>query len=460
MLRVLLSLLTFTLLISPVQADVQLAPIFGDDMVLQRDMLVPVWGTASPGEEVTVSFLEQKKSTTANKDGKWLVKLDKLTAGGPHKLVIEGKNKVQLTGVLVGEVWVCSGQSNMVWRLRQSENAENESKNANLPKVRFNAGSKWQTCTPTTAMEFSACGYYFGRDLAKKLDVPIGLINRSVGGTSARRWTAQTAMEAEPALKPFMASILKPVEAKPKDKDKNKNKDKPKAPQKPGDLYAANIQPLVGFAIRGVIWYQGESDAGRADEYAVLFPTLIRSWRSAWGQGDFPFLFVQLAPIGGARTWPMLREVQFLTLTLVPNTAMAVIIDSDVGIHPVKKELPGSRLALAARALAYGEKLVYSGPVYKAMKIENEKAELSFNHVGGGLQFKGEKAVGWEVLDATGKSHPAEARIDGEKVVVWSKDVARPTAVRYGWSNDPRCNLYNREGLPASPFRTDVPMKK
>jgi sialate O-acetylesterase len=262
-----------------------------------------------------------------------------------------------------------------------------------------------------------------------------------VGGTSARRWTAAEVIDTEPTLKPFAAAIKKGVAGK-------------SGKGKPGDLYASLIKPLIPFAIRGVIWYQGESDAGHPDEYAALFPAMIRSWRAAWKHGDFPFLYVQLAPIGGRSGWERLREVQLQTLS-VPKTALAVIIDGDAGIHPLKKQLPGGRLALAARALAYGEKIVYSGPIYKSMKRDGDRIVLNFDHGGGGLVAKGETLTGFTVLDEDGKSHAAQAKIEGDKVIVSSKDATKPVAVRYGWASNPGCNLCNKEGLPASPFRTD-----
>lgn len=431
-------------------ADPKPAPIFTKGMVLQRGMTVPVWGTAAPEEEITVSFLKQTKKATADKDGKWMVKLDSLEAGGPYKMKITGKKSVELDDILVGEVWLCSGQSNMGWRLSQSANAKAEAASADYPKIRYTAGPNqpWVACSPKNAGSFSACAYYFGRDLHKALKVPVGLVHRSVGGTSARRWVSLAAMKAEPAMKPFVETIEKQMSVKP-----------PKGKRGPGgvgDLYKGFIQPLEGFAIKGAIWYQGESDAGRPAEYAALFPTLIRSWRKAWGQGNFPFLYVQLAPHSGK--WELLREVQLKTLA-VPNTAMAVITDSDRGIHPTKKQLPGGRLALAARAIAYGEKIVYSGPIIDSAKFDDGKAVLNFKHVGGGLKAGGDELTGFEIAGANGKFVPAEAKIDGDTVVVSSKSVAKPAQVRYAWAPAPKCNLFNKEGLPASPFRTEEKKK-
>jgi sialate O-acetylesterase len=427
-----------------VRADVKLAPIFGDHMVLQRDMKVPVWGKAAPGEEVTVAFLDQKKITKADEDGKWLVKLDELKAGGPYELTVQGKNTVTLKDVLVGEVWVCSGQSNMQWQLSGTENAAEVIKVSDNPKLRLNGGGGWAVSSPKTSGKFSGTGYYFGRDLQKALGVPVGLINRSVGGTSARLWTSQAAIKGSPELKPFAAAILK--------EDKKGN-------VTAGRLYEGMIRPLIPLAIRGVIWYQGESDAGRPAEYKELFRTLIRSWRSDWGQGDFPFLFVELGAIGpapkganGPVGWGPIREAQAAALAL-PKTAMAGFIDSDSDLHPRKKHLAGERLALAARAIAYGEKLEYAGPMFESMKVEGDKVVVRFRHTGGGLVVKGDALKGFAVAGPDGKYAWADAKIESDTVVLSSKEVVRPVAVRYGWASNPQCNLYNREGLPAVPFR-------
>ncbi|QDU27402.1 hypothetical protein ETAA8_24890 [Anatilimnocola aggregata] len=435
---------------SPASAQVKVAPIFGNGMVLQREIAVPVWGTASPGEEVTVTLGEQKQTAKADEMGKWQVELNKLTAGGPHELTVAGKNMLKFTDVLVGEVWLCSGQSNMAWRLAQC-NADAEISAANDDQLRHNGGgSNWQKTTPQTAGNFSGVGYYFGKELRKALGVPVGLINRSVGGTSARLWTSRAVIESADELKPFLASLLKP------DVDKQ-GKEKP---LNLGVLYEGHIRPVVPYGIRGAIWYQGESDAGRPAEYAQLFPTMIKSWRKDFNQGDFPFLFVQLAPIGGAQKqpaeggWGPIREAQNAALAL-PNTAVAVIVDSDVDLHPKKKEIPGARLAQAARAIAYGEKVTPSGPLYDSVKFEAGKAIVSFKHVDKGLETRGEKLTGFAIAGDDGKFVWADAKVEGDKVVVSSPDVPKPVAVRYGWASNPACNLFSASGMPASPFRTD-----
>jgi sialate O-acetylesterase len=440
--RFLLTALALAGLLTPARADVRPAPIFANGMVLQRDMPVPIWGTAAAEEEVTVSFLGQKKTAKADAKGKWKVTLDKLSAGGPHELTVAGKNEVKLTNVLVGEVWLCSGQSNMVWTLKQSENAEKEASSADLPKVRLSrAAGPWAECSPKTAPGFSACAYYFGRDLHRELKVPIGLVVRAVGGTSARLWTSSETVETDETLAPFKKDILEGQVGKDKKPVRNT-----------GILYNQHIRPLEGFAIRGTIWYQGESDAARPEEYAALFPAMIRSWRKAWGQGDTPFLFVQLAPIKGRGNWGPIREAQAGTLAL-PATAMVVITDGDADIHPKKKQLPGTRLALAARAVAYGEKVEYAGPTFASQKIDGERVTLSFKHVGGGLAVRGDKLIGFTVVDAAGKEHAAEAAIEGETVVVTAKGV-KPVGVRYAFTSLAEGTLINKERLPASPFRS------
>ena len=422
-----------------VHADVAVAKIFANNMVLQRGMKVPVWGKAAPGELVTVTFLEQKVAVKADEKGNWSLKLNELKEGGPYEMTVEGKNTVKFTNVLVGEVWVCSGQSNMAWTMSQLDKSGKITESAKFPKLRLNGGT-WQECTPDSAIKFSATAYYFGVDLQKALgDVPVGLINRSVGGTSARPWTSKAAIAADSDLKPYQEAILKGGA---------------------GSLYEGHIRPLVPYAMRGVIWYQGESDASRPDEYTILFKTLIRSWRADWAQGEFPFLFMHLGATGGAAKdpsqigWGPIREAQSAALVL-PNTAVAAFHDSDSDLHPRKKEIAGARLALAARAIAYGEKIVYSGPQFDTLKIDGDKAIVSFKHAGGGLVAKGDVIKGFAIAGADGKFVWADAKIDGDKVVVSSKSVSQPAAVRYGFASNPQCTLYNRENLPALPFRTD-----
>ena len=470
-------------------ADVKLHGLFSDNMVLQRDAAVPVWGWADDGEKVTVEFRNQKVSTTA-KGGKWMVKLKKLKAGGPDDLRVAGKNALTLKNVLVGEVWIASGQSNMEWPMRASYEPETEiAKTANpllrlytVPKLkadepRDNVPNSWQECGPSTTSNFSAVAYYFGRDLAKALNVPVGIIHTSWGGSPAEVWMSHKVLSSNPAYKAdildaYAAQAEKAREAianfekeqaAAKAEGKAFNKRRPNLPWKPTELYNGMIAPLIPYSIAGAIWYQGESNAGRAHQYRSLFADMIRNWRNDWGQGDFSFLLVQLAPFMAIKdqpadsTWAELREAQALATTKLPKVGMAVITDvgDEKDIHPKKKEPAGARLALAARKIAYGEDIVYSGPIYKSMKIKEGKAILSFRNTGSGLEARDGELKGFAIAGADQKFVWAKAEIQGDTIVVSSAEVSEPVAVRYGWADYPVVNLWNKEGLPASPFRTD-----
>lgn len=439
-------------------AAVAPASIFTDNAVLQRGISVPVWGTANDGEKVTVRFQKQEVSTTA-KDGKWMVRLAPLKAGGPFTLKI---NDIEFKNILVGEVWICSGQSNMAWTVNNTTTGPVDIARSENPDIRLftvplkasytpltNIESQWVTCEPATTKTFSAVGYYFGRALQKALDVPVGLINTSWGGTFAEAWTSLEGFKAMPEFASWVA---------------DEYTQKADGPNHASVLYNAMINPLVPYAFRGAIWYQGESNAGRAFTYRTLFPGMIKSWRDAWGQGDFPFLFVQLAPYMKIEdapqdsAWAELREAQLLTLKASPKTGMAVI--TDVGnpndIHPRDKEPVGARLALAARKIAYGQDIVDAGPIYKGMKTRGSSITLYFDNVGSGLVAKDGKLTGFAIAGADQKFVWADARIvDDNKVLVSAPSVVNPVAVRYGWANCPVVNLWNKDGLPASPFRTD-----
>lgn len=455
-----LLLLGATLSSGLLHAEVKPNVLFTDGAVLQRGQNVPVWGTANDGEKVTVEFAGQTATTTAQ-GGKWKVELKPLEAGGPFTMKISGDNEVTVNNLLVGEVWVASGQSNMEWTLNASFQPEVEKPKANFPQIRMitakkvasltpldEVQGKWQECSPETVGGFSAVAYYFARDLHAKLGVPVGIISTSWGGTPAQAWTSAEGFEGHPELKGFADQIKAAAEKPP---------EKGPGPHFPGALYNAMIAPVIPYGMKGVIWYQGESNAGQSKQYQTLFPAMIADWRTKWKLGDFPFLFVQIAPFKGQP--PEIREAQFLTLAKSRNTAMAVTTDyGDANdIHPKKKEPVGNRLSLAARALAYGEKLVYSGPLYQEMKAAGDKAWISFSHLGGGLVAKDGDLKGFTIAGADGKFVPAKAEIKGDKVIVSAEGVADPKAVRYGWENVPDVNLFNEEGLPASPFRTDVP---
>lgn len=448
---------------SAVRADVKPNGLFADGMVLQRDRDVPVWGTANPGEKVTVTFRDQSAEAVAGPDGKWRANLKPLkVGGGPDTLKI---NDREIKDVLVGDVWLCSGQSNMQWPMSACDNSEAIA-NAKDDQIRLftvprrgtpepeaDVQGKWDHCTPDSAKDFSAVAYYFGRDLRKALDVPIGLIGTNYGGTPAEAWTTKEALASYPDLFHYAEAAEKHLKEIPADR----------LPHAPSALSNAMIRPLVPFAIRGAIWYQGESNAGRAYEYRTLFPAMIRDWRTLWGQGDFPFLFVQLAPFKeikaepGDSDWAELREAQLLTTKVVPNSAMAVITDvgDEKDIHPKQKGPVGARLALAALALSHGKDVAYSGPSYKSATFAEGKAVVEFKHVGKGLVAKGGPLTGFAIAGRDGKFVPAEAKIEGKTVVVSSPQVPEPVAVRFGWADFPVVNFWNEGGLPASPFRTD-----
>lgn len=615
-------------------------PLFVEHAVLQQGIALPVWGTAAPGEVVTVTMAGQTTTATAGADGKWLVHLAPLPAGGPHTLTIAGSNTIVLDDILVGDVWVCGGQSNMAMQLGPRPGQppvttwEKEVAAASHPQLRLfgvqqtrslsplaTVKGRWQVASPETVKDFSAVCYFFGRDIHLARKTPVGLIHASWGGTSAEAWTGEAALRNLPELEDTVkqleqfradpaaarreyvsqleawfaahdtgsaqgqswsdpaldvaawksmsvpglwedagepdlngvvwlrrtfelpdsvgnvaaelyvdrvddidttfvngskigttagydvarrytipAGVLKPgrnviavrvldtgggggiwgderlqlvldVPGAPaidlagrwRYRVGMRLEDAPAPPtavtgdvNTPTVLFNGMIAPLLPYAIRGVVFYQGESNAGRATQYRSLLPGLIGGWREAWGQGEFPFLFVQIAPY--AEMPPEIREAQFLAWQYTFNTAMVVTTDCGDAhdIHPPHKQPVGARLALAARALAYGEPAEYSGPLFKSMKISGNKVILGFGHMGGGLVAKGGPLRGFTIAGRDDVFHPAQAEIHDHTVVVSSRRVARPTAVRYGWANVPDGNLFNRAGLPASPFRTDV----
>ncbi len=474
---------------------VKLPALISDHMLIQRDAPVRIWGRADPGETINVSFRGLNISTKADAGGAWQAFLPPSPEGGPHTLSILASNTVAIQDVLVGDVWVASGQSNMVWNVGRAANAQTEIAAAGNPRLRLfkvkqasaaapqdDVEGEWMVCSPETVKDFSAVGYFFARALLASEGVPQGVIQSAWGGSRAEAWVERTVLEQDPSLQYTLDDWTRlqakyrederAYQAKLKEWERRTRKPggasvpKPDAPRKPFDqwtpagLYNAMIAPLTPYALRGVIWYQGENNAHRGDglKYRHLFETLIRNWRLAWGQGDFPFLFVQLAnyakvPEGGA--WPELREAQRQTLE-IRNTGMAVIIDigESEDIHPANKQDVGLRLALAARAVAYGQSVTHSGPLARQMTVEAEGvARVRFDHAAGGLKVKGRELAGFEIAGPDGRFMPAEARIDGETVLVTNPAVPVPAAVRYAWANDPPATLYNSAGLPASPFR-------
>lgn len=490
-----------------VQAIVKPNSLFTDNMVLQRGVIVPVWGTAKDGETVTVEFAGQKQTAIAA-NGKWIVKLNALKEGGPLEMTIKGENTIVVKNILVGEVWLCSGQSNMGFPLRSVraigtypkvaevlKDAQNFplirqfsiplKKNITTPALVDDVNGKWKVCDSTTARDFTAVGYFFARELYKKIKMPIGIINSSYGGTACENWMSKETLESFPELKSIFTNYDKAMadypakleEFKKNEKyllegfkrdsadAKNYNREmprKPAAPMSPAErggptgLYNTMIAPLIPYAIKGAVWYQGEANGSRGLQYRTLLPALINNWRTQWGIGNFPFLIVQIP--GWKNHFPELREAQLLTWKKVPNTAMTVINDCDdsVDVHPGNKQPVGERLSLAARAIAYGEKVEFSGPVYKSMKIEGSNIVLSFSHVDKGLVAKDGELKDFTIAGSDNKFVPAKAIIKGKTVVVSADGVTNPVAVRLGWNITPKVNLYNQEGLPATPFRTDL----
>ena len=440
-------------------ADVRLPKIIGDHMVLQQKLPVSVWGWADPGEKVTVTLGQSKVATMADAGGKWIAVCDAMEAGGPCEMTVAGNNTITVKDVLVGEVWVCSGQSNMAMSVSGANNPQEEIAAADYPNIRlFTVGNRiaaspqddcngaWAACSPKTVGGFSATAYFFGRHLHKEVSVPVGLINTSWGGTVAEAWTSHEGLLGEADFAPILQRAAT---------------FNPENPNQASVLHNGMIRPLTALAIRGAIWYQGESNVSRAAQYQKLFPAMITDWRTQWGLGDFPFLFVQLAPFryGGQdpRNCAELWEAQRLTLSLA-NTGMAVTTDigNVTDIHPKNKQEVGRRLALWALAKTHGKDLVYSGPLYESMSAEDGKIRVKFQHVGGGLVAKDDQPLGYfTIAAADGKFVPATAAIDGDTVVVHSEEVAEPVAVRFAWRDDAEPNLFNKEGLPASPFRTD-----
>ncbi|HUT31892.1 MAG TPA: sialate O-acetylesterase [Planctomycetota bacterium] len=412
-------------------ADVKLPAVVSSNMVVQRGVKARIWGTADAGEQVTVTLGTQKQTAKADDKGDWAVVLEPMKEGGPLEMTVAGKNTIKLENVLVGDVWVCSGQSNMEFSEGGCNNAKDEAAAANFPNIRHfglqkavsatplkEAKGAWAVCSPGTVSRFTAVGYFFGRHLHKELNVPIGLLHTSWGGTPAQAWTSRAALEAVPEMQHYVKAL--DAVANPSDEAKKKfeealkkwednaakakeaKKQPPRKPAMPGvgahtpsALYNAMIAPVTPYTIRGAIWYQGESNAGNAKDYRILFPTMIKNWRKDWGQGDFPFLFVQLANFMGVdktpadHGWADLREAQDMTLAL-PKAGQACIIDIGEArdIHPKNKQDVGKRLALAALAIEYGKDIVYSGPRFDKMTVEGNKARIAFKHVGGGLVAK------------------------------------------------------------------------
>ncbi|QEG33077.1 sialate O-acetylesterase [Bythopirellula goksoeyrii] len=473
------------------RAEVSVPNIFSEHMVLQQKQQNKVWGKAEPGEKVSVKIDGQTVDTTAGEDGTWSVMLDPLEAGGPHELVIAGKNTITIGDVLVGEVWICSGQSNMEWAVNNCFDADLVKTTANYPNIRMvnfpNTGSqepvwthpdaRWQVCSPSTVGSYSAVGYFFGRELEQALDVPIGLINNSWGGSAADAWVNRELLEASDEYQPSLErwqkmeeqyeSLTAKTDLTEEEKKQlaNFKNHQMKGNQRPGNLYNGILKSHLGYGIQGVIWYQGESNAGRAYQYRDLFPLMITNWRNEWKEGDFPFYWVQLADFGAEKPepsesgWAELREAQTMTMDKLPNTGEAVIIDVGEGkdIHPRNKVTVGQRLARWALANQYGKKIATHSPRFSSMEKQDGKIILSFDHVDGGWRpFDVNEPIGFTIAGADKQFVKADAKIlDDGRIEVSSSKVTDPVAVRYAWADNPVCNMYDMVGLPLTPFRTD-----
>ena len=500
-------LLSVAISASAAQADVKLPGVFGHHMVLQRDKPVTVWGDAEPGESVTISIAGQTKTVTADAHGDWSTRLDAMEVGGPHQLTVRAANTLTIEDVLVGEVWLCSGQSNMAMSVSGTLNADEEISAADYPQLRMlsversaaeepqnDCQGEWIISNPATAGRFSATAFYFGRQLQKELGVPVGLINSSWGGTAVEAWTSFEAQrvvdELEPIHKPWEQKIAaydpataqrqyEKAAASWKDrvaKAKAAGRRPPRRPanplhprlsqNRPGNLFNGMISPLVPYGVRGAIWYQGErnSNGPTALLYGLQLQTLIADWRSRFDQGNFPFLFVQLPNFMAPQRepsetsgWVIVREGMLNTLR-TPNTGMAVTVDigEEKNIHPKNKQDVGKRLAAWALVTTYGVGKVAGGPIYSSCEKRGDRIIVSFDNVGDGLAVAGDGLLkGFAIAGDDRKFVWADARIEGDKVIVSSSQLGRPVAVRYAWAANPACNLANSAGLPASPFRTD-----
>jgi sialate O-acetylesterase len=479
------------------KGETRLPGILSSHMVLQRDSPIHLWGWSAPGEKVSVALHGIGRDTAADSLGNWSVFLPPETAGGPFELTVTGANRIVLDDVLIGDVWFASGQSNMEMPLKgfpgaPLKDSAEEIAHAAQPRIRLlhipnkaadfplrDSHASWTVCSPETAANFSAAAYFFGRQLNASEHVPIGLIDATWGGTVAEAWVSLESISADASLMPVFATRAQMMRtqaeaaeilARERREDlaaKQAGQPPPNHPWRPDPaswapaaLFNGMVAPATPFTIKGAIWYQGESNSrpGFAPMYARIFPALIADWRAQWHAGDFPFLFVQIANFGsgGDEGWAVIREAQRRSLS-VANTAMVVTVDiGDPGnVHPADKQTVGARLALAARALAYGENVEYSGPLFRQATPDVAGVRVWFDHGANGLVAKGGDLQGFEIAGDDGRFLAATARIDGQTVLVANARVAEPKYVRYGWANAPVVNLYNSAGLPASPFTSE-----
>lgn len=503
----LVCLFSLFMCLTAAQAEVSVSNLFTDHMVVQQGKPVIVWGKETPGKPVTVTMAGGTATATTGDDGRWTAKLPALKANsGPHEITIQGSSTIKISDVLVGEVWVCSGQSNMAWPVAAANDPQLEALAARFPRMRIisvpqvgsqqaldNFNGQWELVTPETVLQFSAVGYFFGRQLHQTLDVPVGLIDNAWGGSACEAWIPRDVLQenghtellahwdklaadydAEAVEAKYQKALANWKERAKAAKAAGKpNPPAPRRPRnplvgqhRPANLYHGVLNPIIGYPIQGAIWYQGESNASRAKQYQELFPLMIETWRKAWGQGDFSFYWVSLADFKDEVSepsdadWAELREAQTMTMSKLPNTGEAIITDLGEAhdIHPRNKQDVAKRLARWALAQNYGyDALVYRSPIYKSHELRGNRILITFDHVGGGLDTHDVREVlGFTIAGKDQKFHPAKARIVGrDQVEVWSDDVLEPGAVRYAWANNPICNLQNKSHLPATPFRTD-----
>ncbi|HBG28642.1 MAG: hypothetical protein A2Y10_11865 [Planctomycetes bacterium GWF2_41_51] len=461
-------------------------------MVLQRNIKIPVWGNASPGRQVKIDFDGKTYKTITDKPGKWKIYIDEHNLPCPYQMkVYSDSNSVTFNDILIGEVWICGGQSNMEWAVLQSNNSQQEISNAKYSNIRLckidrlisekpvnDIKTEWKECSPETVEQFSAVGYFFGRDLYNDINVPIGLIESVWGGTPIEAWTSREVLEKmqefsgtmkknKASARKYYSDMAEYEQLYQQWQTQGAKELPPKTIKDPRHrwpsvLFNGMIYPIIPYAFRGVIWYQGEGNAGRACQYKKLFPALIKDWRTRWGIDDFPFLFVQLAsfrnpsPVPVENEWAELREAQIDTLSL-PNTGMALAIDIGEAnsIHPKNKQDVGKRLCLIALEKVYGKKVISNGLMYNNMQVNDNKVILSFDHIYDGLKFKDDRLLGFSIAGVDKKFKWAQAEIKDNKIVVWSDEIKNPVAVRYSWESNPNGNLYNSADLPACPFRTD-----
>ncbi len=496
---IIISILVFSLNIG-LQATEKLsvADVFTNSMVLQRDAKVKIWGNAANNTEIVVEFNHQLKKTKA-KDGKWMITLQAMPFGGPYEMEISaGNDQIKLTDILIGDVWLAGGQSNMEFALRRESHASEEIPTANNPNIRyFKAPRKiyptqeiekqyWVKCTPETAGEMSAIAYYFARDIQRELNIPIGIIQAPFGGTTAEAWMSRELLVSNPNFKPIVArydSVINNYRTNEYDslyadfqnkteayndsiKKGFKKAEKPEEPlgernfRRPYALYYNMLKPLMPYTLKGIIFYQGESNTARGYQYRTLFPAMISEWRKGFEQGNLPFLFIQLPKFETkTREWEELREAQLLTSKKVKNTGMAVAFDqgNPKNIHPTDKKIVAHRLTQLALGKVYNRKIIYQGPDLKSMKINQNQIILSFNNIGGGLITSDGslELKGFSICGLDGVFYPAKAIIVNNTVVLSSDSVPNPKNVRYAWANSMDINFFNKDGFPASPFRTD-----